>query len=192
VALFVPLLVWVVGRAIDISRGAELTLRAPAETLGAGGALLLPVLIISALPSTLGEEVGWRGFALPRLQARYGALGASLLLGLFWSFWHGPPLIAQQALALTPVALLGHAVGFVAIAILYTWLFNGTGQSLLLVWLYHASDAITQYVFPRLPTATDDLLVIGAAMVVVLSGALARGAGEPAVPQALPAGSGHS
>jgi CAAX protease family protein len=47
--------------------------------------------------ASLGEELGWRGFALPRMQARQQAFAASLLLGLIWSLWHIPLKIAMGA-----------------------------------------------------------------------------------------------
>lgn len=77
------------------------------------------------------EEPGWRGFALPRLQARWSPVAATLVLGLVWGLWHLP---LQGPLA--PVVTI-------PLAFLYTWVYNRTGSVLLAV-LLHASITPTQ------------------------------------------------
>ncbi|WP_313694387.1 CPBP family intramembrane glutamic endopeptidase [Halorarum halobium] len=68
------------------------------------------------------EEFGWRGFALPRLQARYDALSASVLVGLVWALWHAP-LFVLDVYALSPLL---YAVSVVAFSVILTWLYNGS------------------------------------------------------------------
>jgi membrane protease YdiL (CAAX protease family) len=96
------------------------------------------------IPS-IGEEPGWRGFALPRLQARYGPVKATLILGLMHGLWHLPAL----PLLLSPFApekVLPFVLTAVAGTFLYTWLFNHTRGSVLLAMLAHASgNAATQW-----------------------------------------------
>lgn len=97
----------------------------------------LPLLIIGPL----SEEIGWRGYALGRLQTRWNALTSSLIVGLVWALWHLPLFMmigtSQHELE-TP--FIGFLVGLMASSILYTWLYNNTKQSLwsaiLLHWLY--------------------------------------------------------
>lgn len=90
----------------------------------------------------LFEETGWRGFALPRLQHRFGPLRASLLLGLLWSGWHfflyAPGWIRDGAAAGT-VGMVLFVVFTTAISVVFTWLSNNTRASLLLVMLLHGS-----------------------------------------------------
>lgn len=89
------------------------------------------------LISGLGEETGWRGFALPRLQARYSARDASLILGLLWAGWHAPAFFYNYELSLFSV--LAFVVGIVAGAMVLTWLYNSTGGSVLATILWHGS-----------------------------------------------------
>jgi uncharacterized protein len=97
----------------------------------------LPLLILGPL----SEEIGWRGYALERLQARRNALTSSLIVGLFLAFWHLPLFMivgtSQHELG---VPFIGFMIKLMASSILYTWLYNSTKQSLwsaiLLHWLY--------------------------------------------------------
>lgn len=88
--------------------------------------------------SAVGEELGWRGFALPRLQAHHSALAASLIVGAAWGLYHFPLFLLGSPTR--PLALfLPFAIGCVIMSIFYTWMYNGTGGSLLIVVLLHAT-----------------------------------------------------
>ena len=93
------------------------------------------------------EEIGWRGYALPRLQAIYGALWASVILGILWSLWHLPLVWVKGAYqeSQSPwTYILVFTVTILPISILFTWLYNHTTGSLLLASLFHASINITE------------------------------------------------
>jgi membrane protease YdiL (CAAX protease family) len=104
----------------------------------------LPYLGAGALPFWfltygLGEEIGWRGFALPRLQRSRTAASATLILGLLWALWHTPAffyLDSYERLGL--VMLPAFAVSVLCGAVVYTWLYNSTGGSVLMTALFHA------------------------------------------------------
>lgn len=107
-------------------------------------ALVLPWLIFEIL--TNGEEWGWRGYVLPRLQAKYNALTASLIVGVIWSVWHLPKFLGtgmndERSFAWFTVAHL-------ALAVLYTWLYNNTRGSILLVVLFHATGNTAGVLLP--------------------------------------------
>lgn len=82
-----------------------------------------------------GEEAGWRGYALPRLQAKYTAISATLILTLFWFGWHIPAFFYRYELS--GGMLIGFILGLFAGSILLTFLFNYTKGSLLAVSLWH-------------------------------------------------------
>ena len=86
-----------------------------------------------------GEEIGWRGFALPHLQTDRSALRASVGLGVARGVWH-LPLFLIGADILPSGAFSAWVLLTVAASVVYTWMYNGTGGSLLIVVLYHAAS----------------------------------------------------
>lgn len=98
----------------------------------------LPKLGLAALPMWIltfgiGEETGWRGFALPRLQKGRSALTATLILWFFWALWHLPMFFYSYPTTIIPGFLLGLLAGSITL----TWLYNSTAGSILLVAIWH-------------------------------------------------------
>ena len=97
----------------------------------------VPVVVIVVLV-TFGEETGWRGFALPLLQRRYGALAAALLVTPIWVVWHLPFFFTVATYRdFAPVGYVGFAFGIGCGSIVLTWLYNGTGGSILACAVWH-------------------------------------------------------
>jgi membrane protease YdiL (CAAX protease family) len=88
----------------------------------------------------MGEEIGWRGFALPRLQHGRSAAWATLVLGLIWALWHLPAffyLDTYQAMGLWMYPFLAFTI--VCGNVVYTWIYNSSGGSVLMAIVFHAS-----------------------------------------------------
>lgn len=103
---------------------------------------LLPALLFQIFFFLLTEETAWRGFALPRLQASYSALNASLILGVLWGFWHLPLFLIPGSFQST-LPLAGFLLATIAMTIITTWVFNHTHGSVLLVAILHAATDTT-------------------------------------------------
>lgn len=96
-------------------------------------------LLTVFLGGPLGEEPGWRGFALPRLQDRFGPLRGSLLLGVVWAAWHLPLFWSGVWTPPTVANVVMFTVMIVALTVIMTWVYNHTAGSLLIMILMHAS-----------------------------------------------------
>jgi membrane protease YdiL (CAAX protease family) len=96
--------------------------------------------LINPLDGPMGEEPGWRGFALPRLQANRSPLVATLILALVVAAWH-LPLVFLPGEDLSPIFLLGT----VAITFMYTWIFNHTGGSVLMTIAAHSAQGVIAF-----------------------------------------------
>ena len=132
----------------------------------------------------LGEEPGWRGFALPRLQAQLGPLGATFLLGVLWAGWHFPQFLMPEwadqngGVSISSVAVFVLTV--MAICVLMTWIFNHSRASIFLAILAHSSVNTSQVMLNQLfpGAATSDVAgligfgVLAIAVLVVTRGHL--------------------
>jgi membrane protease YdiL (CAAX protease family) len=99
----------------------------------------LGVLGVWLLTYGLGEETGWRGFALPHLQRSRTAASATLILAVFWACWHLPAFFFRDTYV--DLGVLGFPMFFVVMlfsTMVFTWLYNSTGGSLLVVVIFHA------------------------------------------------------
>jgi membrane protease YdiL (CAAX protease family) len=119
--------------------GLNTLLGGPALSLGMPLVSVAIFFAFSIFPgSALGEEIGWRGYVLPRLQSRMSALSAALLIAPIWGLWH-LPLWLTGAPGRTPLIYAGFVLSAFALSVLLTWVYNSTGGSLLLVVLLHAT-----------------------------------------------------
>jgi membrane protease YdiL (CAAX protease family) len=112
--------------------------------------LSLPLVYAQALAAGLPEEYGWRGFALPYLLKKNGALASSLVIAFFWVLWHLPISPALR----NPMVLGLFLLEVVPLTILFTWLYINTGGSILLAVLYHlVTNAVVSVLnIPEVPS----------------------------------------
>jgi uncharacterized protein len=152
-------------------------------------ALLSIFLVVLFVTDGLGEELAWRGFALPRLLTGHNALAASLILGVLWAAWHLPLVWTEGApLYQQPVWLL--LLDTAAKSVLFTWVFLHTRGSVLLAALLHATTNLFA-VSPVIAEAgTVALLLLAAAakwaLVVVVIAVAGPGLAKGPRPEALP------
>ena len=100
----------------------------------------LGLLVYNILTFGYGEETGWRGFALPRLQANHSALAATAWLTCGWAIWHIPLFLYRPGYAgMSPAGIAGWLFSLFTGALLLTWLYNGSRGSILVVALFHAA-----------------------------------------------------
>lgn len=132
VALGLPMVLSVVVVAVSVLLGTPAQIEiSPISPLS----IIVFVLV-------LGEEIGWRGYALPKLLPNHSAMTASLILGVLWAGWHLPTffLTGTPQAGIPFIAFLLYTVGF---SIVFTWLYLHTRGSLLLATLLHgASDTL--------------------------------------------------
>lgn len=108
---------------------------------------VLPTLTLSVMffVGSLGEELGWSGYAIDAMQERWGALLASIVLGLFWAAYHYLGLVqAYRSLEW----IVWWSLGTVAARVIIVWLYNNTGKSVFVATLFHMTINLTWQLFP--------------------------------------------
>lgn len=139
--LFVPILN-ILAALIDLLAGGKgATWGEAARNVLSDPLSLIPSILFASLIPFI-EELGWRGYALDRFQEKKSALVSSLILGIAWSLWHLPLFFVQgsyqASLGVGTLAFWLFVVGIVPLNILFTWIYNNTGRSILAVILFHS------------------------------------------------------
>jgi membrane protease YdiL (CAAX protease family) len=119
----------------------------------------LPVALIGILFPSLGEEPGWRGFALPRLQQQYGPLVGTLILAVLHGLWHLPVYFVPGAILEGPFDLtqfVANILLLTTLTIFWTWLFNNAGQSVFFAMFVHGVSNATSGLIPQLGLEIHD------------------------------------
>ena len=134
VALLGSIVVVLGGMAMHVVLGGQ-----PPNLPGMIGALptVLAISVYMFIQVGIGEEIGWRGYALPKLQSGYGALVSSLILGGIWVLWH-LPLFFNPASSYSNTPFWALLIFMLPVSILITWIFNSTGGSALMIMILHA------------------------------------------------------
>ena len=142
IILLVPIVVTIVAAVFDFLLGG------PGVVWGQGvqeftvnPLAILPALFFATLPPIL-EELGWRGYALDRLQLDWSAFAASLLLGVVWAVWHLPLFFIQGSFQREVVGFATPGfwlfmIGVVALSVIFTWVYNHTARSILGIIILH-------------------------------------------------------
>lgn len=135
--------------------------------------LAAPFLVIGLLIGPLQEELGWRGYALPRLLNRWSSVAASLVLGVAWASWH-LPLYAMNTGGQQRAPLAPFLISVVALSVLYTWFWTATGGSLLIALLLHSATNSAGVILLRDARSDFGPSIVATVLTVGLAAAAAR------------------
>jgi membrane protease YdiL (CAAX protease family) len=187
-----PIPVFLLGSLFNpLFGGDPITFRSTKPALG-----ILPMFIGFFIVAGLGQELGWTGFLMTRLQSRYSALASSIIRGVLVGAWHLPLLLYSRfqnpAFGDFPyagwIAQKGFLIAFAVMvlmfalpwSILHTWIFNNTGGSLLLVAILHGSEIWVAYMMMRSGIDPNNLnnywgygtvMLLIAILIVIMTGA---------------------
>lgn len=143
IAIFGPAILYLLGLGVHLLLGGA----APPFIMIREELNLIPLYLVMVVlmpwNGPIGEEFGWRGYALPNFQEKYSPLIASLVIGLFWGLWHLPSFFAPQGVVGAVYADVGmifiilYTLGTVANSIFMTWVYNKSKASALaagIIW----------------------------------------------------------
>jgi len=169
VALTGPLFASAVLFALSVTDAAFL----PGILVSDHKVLLLLIGTVVGLGAGFFEELGWTGFAIPRLRRRYGMLATGLIVGFLWGVWHLPLFSGQGSPSGVPIALYLSVLLFSFLPpfrVLMVWLYDRT-ESLLVVMIMHASLSATSLILQPQTTGVEvvayDLALAAALWVLV-------------------------
>ncbi len=152
-----------------------------ATMAGSTQGFLAGFLVLALIDGGLSEEPGWRGYAYPILQDRLGALPAALIVGVVWALWHMGPLQWKILFADGPDAfaafLPGYALAYVVLvlplAVVFSWLYEGTRGSLLVCFVVHAVYNMTilaaAVLYPERPASYGVILFVWVSAIAIVA-----------------------
>lgn len=134
--------------------------------------LMVPVFFVVFLLAAAGEELGWQGYLIDRMQGRWSALEASIIVGAVWATWHMVPFVESHH---TPTWIAWQCLGMIPYRTLVVWLYANTKKSVFAAISFHDAANVSQFLFPNYgshydPFITGLILAFSAAMVTFVWG----------------------
>lgn len=170
VAVFSPVALFALGLLISTLIGKPADFGKLSSPEYANSTWIVSTLLFSSLAYGFGEEMGWRGFALPHLQNNRSALSATLILAIFWALWHIPMFFYRFEFGIGQV--IGFFVGLLAGTIWMTCLFNSTGGSTLAnaVWhtIWNMVNIVGLIVSVEAVSAMSTIVMVAAILIVII------------------------
>lgn len=130
--------------------------------------MVLPFFLLFFIGDA-GEELGWTGYAIDPLQARWGPLKAGLLLGVVWAIWHLIPFVQTGN---PPAWIAWQSFETIAVRVLIVWLYDQSGRSVVAAILFHDMTNVSWSLFPNLGSHYDPMVTSIISWIVVLIVAL--------------------
>ncbi len=127
--------------------------------------LTICIFFIVYFIGAIGEEVGWSGYVIDPMQNKYGALKASIILGIFWAVWH---IIPWRQAHQTVSWIFWQSIGTVFLRIIMVWLFNNAGKAVFAMVLFHTMINISPYLIPNYGAHYNPFIFCMLLMVVVI------------------------
>jgi uncharacterized protein len=166
-AFFSPLAILSLAAAAHIVLGGSMP---PSPASGHIGMLITNFFLVLLVGGPLGEELGWRGYALPAMQERLSWRCASLALGVIWGLWH-LPLFFIASSSQSNGSMVAFFILIIATSVFYTWLYNRSEGSVLPAMLLHTASNSWPFLIPVLPSDADQrpyLFVVGLVVVAAI------------------------
>jgi uncharacterized protein len=159
-AFFSPLVILTLAAAAQMLLGGNVP---PSPAAGHIGMLITNFFLVFLVGGPLGEELGWRGYALPAMLERIGWRMSSLALGTIWGVWHLPLFFIAES-SQSNGSIVAFFVLITATSVFYTWLYNRSEGSVLTAMVLHTASNSWPFLIPVLPSDTDQrpyLFVVG-------------------------------
>lgn len=179
-AFLLPLVTVAIAAAVHVALGGTLPPSPASGHIAKAAASFLWILLLGG---PLGEEFGWRGYALPEMTDRYGWRVASLALGGVWAAWH-LPLFFMAGTSQNQTPLAGFIVMTLAISVMFAWLFNHTRRSVVPALVLHTAINAWSFIVPVLPSEETQwpyLLAVGLMVLIALALLLRPGSSAPPI-----------
>ena len=164
VLLLFPVMIGGAGWLAQLA-GAELP---PSEAFAEPVSIPISFVWIFFLGGPLQEEFGWRGYATDRLQKKWNALVASLVIGLLWAAWHLPLFFIPRAEVYYNRPIWGIFLTNMLVTVLLTWVYNNTNKSIFAVMLLHTTFNWSNFLFTGLFTDLGGQIFFGLLIAVVV------------------------
>ncbi len=159
-ALILPVIVMGMAATVHLWLGGTMP---PSPAIGHGSMLAANFVLVFLVGGPLGEEFGWRGYALAELQERWGWRIASLVLGIVWALWH-VPLFYMNGTSQSQTSILTFSVSAVALSVVFAAFFNQARQSVLPALVLHTAINCLPSIIPVMPSSDEprpNQLVVG-------------------------------